>query len=244
MNEKIHVHIVTYADCRHLILRYVDPTTGKHVRKSSGTASKTEARRLAHAWEADLNSGRDKGRHAASWQQFRLRYEQEVLPSLAPRTGVKVSGVFNTLEAILPKVGNGLLRELTAERVSILQAELRTRGRAEATISGFLAHLRAALAWAVDQGLLEDQAASACQAKRWGRSDERPADHHRRIRADAWQGGRRLGPRSDQTEGRGPEEAEAPPTEADAPRLPPRWSNRGGTFSAAYGGRGCGCPKP
>ena len=25
---KIHVHVVRYRDCRHLILRYVDPVTG------------------------------------------------------------------------------------------------------------------------------------------------------------------------------------------------------------------------
>ena len=48
----------------------------------------------------------------------------------------------------------GLLRDLTAERLSVLQADLRNRGRAEATIAGHLAYLRAALAWAVDQGLL------------------------------------------------------------------------------------------
>jgi len=156
MNHKIHVHLVKYVDCKNLILRYRDPLTGRHVRKSSGTASKAEARRLAHAWEADLNSGKDTRRYAITWEQFRLRYEDEVLPSLAPRTAEKAKGVFNVLEQILPQVQKGLLHDLTAERLSVLQADLRNRGRAEATIAGHLAYLRAALAWAVDQGLLAE----------------------------------------------------------------------------------------
>ena len=139
-----------------LILRYRDPLTGKHVRKSSGTANPKDARKAAARWEDELNSGKARGRYAVTWEQFTLRYEEEVLPSLAPRTADKAGGVFNVLEAVLPQVKNGLLRELTAERVSVLQAELRKRGRAEATIAGYLAHLRAALAWAVDQGLLAE----------------------------------------------------------------------------------------
>ena len=69
-------------------------------------------------------------------------------------TAKKALGVFSVLESILPQVKNGMLRELTPERLSVWQADLRKRGRTEATISGHMAHLRAALAWTVDQGLL------------------------------------------------------------------------------------------
>ena len=97
--------------------------------------------------------------------------------------------MFNVLERTLPQVKNGLLRELTAERISVLQAELRKHGRAEATIAGFLAHLTAALAWAVDQGLLAElpkiRKPKRAKRKRPGRPDERPANHNRRIRAYA-----------------------------------------------------------
>ncbi len=154
MSDRIKVHVVRYRECKNLILRYKDPLTGRHVRKSSGTASMKDARKAAGRWEDELNSGKARGRFAVTWEQFRLRYEEEVLPGLAPMTGNKASGVFNVLESVLPQVKNGLLRELTAERISVLQAELRKRGRAEATIAGYLAHLRAALNWAVDQGLL------------------------------------------------------------------------------------------
>lgn len=156
MNVEIRVHVVHYAECKNLILRYKDPLTGKYVRKSSGTASRKDARKLAGIWQSELNNGKARGRYAVTWEQFTQRYEQEVLPSLAPMTAKKSMGVFSVLESILPQVKNGLLRELTPERLSVWQADLRKRGRTEATISGHLAHLRAALAWAVDQGLLAE----------------------------------------------------------------------------------------
>ena len=156
MASKIHVHVVKYPDCTNLSLRYRDPATGRQVRKSSGTASKAEARRLAHAWEADLNAGRDQGRHATTWERFRERYEDEIVPSLADRTGGKISTVFNAVERILPTVAAGRLADLTPEALSRFQQELRAGGRAESTIAGNLAHLRAALAWAVDQGMLAE----------------------------------------------------------------------------------------
>ena len=154
MAGKIHVHCVKYQDCKNLILRYRDPDTGRYHRKSSGTASKAEARRVAHTWEADLNSGRDPGPHAASWDQFRFRYEDEVVPSLADRTGRKIETVFNAVEKALPRVANGKLADLNPRALSLFQAALRDGKRSETTISSYLAHLRAALQWAADQDMI------------------------------------------------------------------------------------------
>ena len=91
--------------------------------------------------EDELNSGKARGRYSITWEQFTLRYQEEVLPSLAPMTAKKALGVFSVLESILPQVKNGMLRELTPERLSVWQADLRKRGRTEATISGHMAHL-------------------------------------------------------------------------------------------------------
>lgn len=154
MATKIHVHVVRYRDCTNLALRYRDPATGKHVRKTSGTANKPDARRLAHAWEADLNAGRDQGRHATSWQQFRERYENEVVPSLAERTGQKIGTVFGAVEKALPRVATGKLADLNPEALSRFQAELRDGKRSENTIGSYLAHLRSALQWAADMGMI------------------------------------------------------------------------------------------
>ena len=146
-------------------MRYIDPVTGKPVRSTkyrdpqtgeeteTGTNRK-EAKRLAVLWEADLNAGRDQGRHATGWQQFRLRYENEVLPSLAAGTAVKVATVCNLLERMLPKVATGRLADLNPESISRFQAALRDGGRAESTIASYLGHLRAMLAWGHDQGMI------------------------------------------------------------------------------------------
>ncbi len=189
MNVEIRVHVVHYAECKNLILRYKDPLTGKYVRKSSGTASRKDARKRAGIWQSELNSGKARGRYAVTWEQFTQRYEEEVLPSLAPMTAKKAMGVFSVLESILPQVKNGLLRELTAERLE------RVAGRATQTWADGSDNLRPPGPPTRCPGVgrrsratcrpSEDEAAQACQAKRWGRSDEGQADHRRRVRADA-----------------------------------------------------------
>jgi integrase len=154
MPDEIKVHVVRYPDCKNLILRYKDPLTGKYGRKSSGTASRKDARKAADVWQDELNSGRAVRCGRVSWEQFRLRYEDEVLPSLAEGTGDKVSTVFNAVEKALPRVADGKLADLTPEALSRFQAELREGGRSESTIASYLAHLRSALSWAVDQGMI------------------------------------------------------------------------------------------
>jgi integrase len=165
MGAKIHVHVVKYQDCRNLILRYKDPATGKYIRSTKyrdpKTGQETEtgdnrkhARKLAALWEADLNNGLAVGPGAITWAQFRDRYEKEVVPSLAKRTGDKINSVFNTVERILPAVASGKLADLTPQALSRLQAELRSAGRSENTIASHLAHLRASLRWAMDQGMI------------------------------------------------------------------------------------------
>lgn len=133
------------------VIRFFDPKTGRTLQKSTGTSNRREAERQLNVFEADLDAGRYESPNNILWHQFRDRYEQEVLASLAPKTQLKVATVFNALEAISVPVR---LRDLTSERLSKFQAALRKRGSAESTIAGYLAHLRAALSWAVDMELL------------------------------------------------------------------------------------------
>jgi integrase len=162
---RIHVQVVAYLDCRNLVLRWRDPTTGKYRRttkyRDPRTGEETEtgtdrraAKKLAALLERDLMAGLAVGPGSTGWQQFRDRYETEVVPALARRTGEKITVVFNAVEKALPRVANGRLADLTAEALSRLQADLRDGGRSENTIASYLAHLRAALAWAVDQGMI------------------------------------------------------------------------------------------
>jgi integrase len=88
------------------------------------------------------------------WGQFRQRYENEVIPGLANRTADKIATVFNAIEKALPRVAKGKLADLNPEAISRFQAFLRNGKRSENTIAGYLAHLRAALAWAHEQGMI------------------------------------------------------------------------------------------
>ncbi|MBT6156259.1 MAG: site-specific integrase [Planctomycetaceae bacterium] len=151
MNEEIKVHVVDYGKQRNLMARYVDPMTGKHVSKSTGTRRRKEADRFATKWEHDLREGRFKSPSKVSWAEFRTKYEDEVLTSLAEKTDKKVSAMFNAVERI---VTPAKLVGLTAERISYLQSKLREEGRAESTIKGHMAHLKASLNWANRIGLL------------------------------------------------------------------------------------------
>jgi len=148
--DEIKVTVVDYGR-KNLMLRYVDPMTGRRIHKSAGTNNRKEAQKAAGKWESDLREGRYQPPSKTTWAGFRERYEDEVLSSLAPKTDAKVSAVFNVLEQILSP---GKLADLTAGRLSFYQAKLREMGRSETTIKGNLAHIKAALSWAVRMGIL------------------------------------------------------------------------------------------
>lgn len=82
-------------------MRYKDPHTGKSVARSTGCKRKSDALKAAGQWEDELRSGRFKPPSKLTWAEFRVRYEDEVLPGLAERTGDKLSGVFNAVEQYL-----------------------------------------------------------------------------------------------------------------------------------------------
>jgi integrase len=163
--NRIRVGVVKRKDCRNLVMRYKDPVTGlwstatRYTDPQTGEVFETgdnrkEAKKLAALWEADLNAGRAQGRYATTWATFRERYEDEVVPGLAPRTADKITTTFNAVERILPRVANGKLSDLTPEALSRFQATLRDGKRSEDTIKGYLNHLRAALGWAVGQEMI------------------------------------------------------------------------------------------
>jgi integrase len=73
------------------------------------------------------------------------------VPGLAKKTGEKIRGVLDRIEA---ELNPQRLRDITESRLSHFAAMLRKAGAAESTIAGYLAHIKAALTWAVDQRLL------------------------------------------------------------------------------------------
>jgi len=110
-----------------------------------------QAERLAAELEAQLQAGAGVLPSRLAWEEFRRRYEAEVVPGLATKTGDKIRGVFNRVEV---ELNPQRLRDITEARLSHHVAVLRKADAAETTIAGHLAHLKAALTWAVDQKML------------------------------------------------------------------------------------------
>jgi len=148
MMETIQVHVVEFSDRKFYMMQYMDPLTGRKktrstkVERTGRKRERTHAERAAAQWESDLREGRYKEPSKVSWEEFRERYETEVLPSLADSTEEKACCVFNVVERLLRPTR---LRDLTADRLSYYQRQLREMGRRESTIDGHLAHLIAAM---------------------------------------------------------------------------------------------------
>jgi integrase len=149
--DDIKVTVVKFGDREHLQMQYRDPITGRKKTRSTKTTTRREAEREAAKWESELRKGRSHDGGKITWSDFRDRYENEVLASLAKNTDEKVGTVFNTVERI---INPSKLRNVTAQALSGLMAKLREEAKAESTIKGLMAHLLASLRWAVNMGLL------------------------------------------------------------------------------------------
>jgi len=145
MSEEIRVTVVKVGSDRPLSLRWIDPGTGKPRFKSSGTKSKKEAERAAAKLEHDLRNGSLATNVRMPWQDFVVKYSQQVLPGKALKTQAMYGTVFNVIDRL---VKPDRLGSLNATRLDEFSALLRKEGKAEATIKTYLAHLRGSLVWA------------------------------------------------------------------------------------------------
>jgi integrase len=157
MSDSVKVYVVKVGSRPNFYLEWEDPITQRPRRKvtdvkASGLAKERKAaERLAAELALQLNSGVAALPSKYQWAEFRRRYETEVVPGLASQTAVKVQVVLDRVESIL---NPQRLLDMTEQRLSHLVASLRGDGVAETTIKGYLAHLKAALNWAVRQKLL------------------------------------------------------------------------------------------
>jgi integrase len=156
MFERVKVWVVEIGARPNYCLQWRDPITQRIRTKATtipraGARSRSAAERLAGELEAQLMAGAGGTPSRLRWEEFRERYEKEVVPGLAKRTAEKVKSVFDRLEEeISPK----RLWDLTEARLSAFAAALRSDGLKESTLAGYLAHLKSALGWAVKQKLL------------------------------------------------------------------------------------------
>ena len=156
MFERVKVWVVEIGSRPNYCLQWRDPVTQRVRTKATpipraGARSRSAADRLAGELEAQLMAGAGGTPSRLRWEEFRGRYEKEVVPGLAKRTAEKVATVFDRLEEEISPVR---LWDLTEARLSAFAAALRSSGLKETTLAGYLAHLKSALGWAVKQKLL------------------------------------------------------------------------------------------
>jgi hypothetical protein len=77
MSDEIKVTVCKYPDRENLVLRYIDPVSGKQKTKSAGTPDESEAIGKAAVWQDELTSGRYQAPSRLTWAEFRKRYERE-----------------------------------------------------------------------------------------------------------------------------------------------------------------------
>ncbi len=156
MFDRVKVWVVEIGSRPNYCLQWRDPITQRVRTKATtiaraGVRSRSAAERLAGELEAQLMAGAGGTPSRLRWEEFRERYEKEVVPGLAKRTAEKVATVFDRLDEEISPVR---LWDLTEARLSAFAAALRSSGLKETTLAGYLAHLKSALGWAVKQKLL------------------------------------------------------------------------------------------
>jgi len=151
LNGRPKIKLTRRPRSRNFVLRFVNPATGKFEQRSTGTSNKKEAQRIAGELRNELAHGRYERDSEISWEEFRERHDAEHLSGSADMTVKKYDTVLDLVEEILKP---NKLAELTSDRVSRFIAKVRNGKRTESTIAGYLRHLRAALNWAADVGML------------------------------------------------------------------------------------------
>ena len=150
--EDINVIVVRRKDRRFLNLRYQCPITGEKIERSSGTANRKQAQKQAGEWQAELRAGKST-RGSAKWAAFREAYEDNCSLRLRQQTLGKVASMFNVVEDIMRPDS---LRRINPQWISLLQKRLLKGGRSAATVASHCRHLKAALNWACDQGMIAE----------------------------------------------------------------------------------------
>jgi hypothetical protein len=64
-------------------MQYTHPETGRKIPRTTGKTVRRDAERVAAKWEAELRAGRDNRLGRIRWEEFRRRYEDEVVAGFA-----------------------------------------------------------------------------------------------------------------------------------------------------------------
>lgn len=162
--KRISVSVIRRQGKPNYYLRWKDPLTGRRKEKASdvpvGNDTKRDraaAARAAGELEKELNDGSYREPSKVTWGELRERFLEEHCGGLKETTGPRYAAAFNVFERTAGINGETKLVEITAERISRFIAEKRKEGRPEATLSGYVRHLKKPLNWAVEVGLLRER---------------------------------------------------------------------------------------
>jgi integrase len=145
---------VIHRDGRSLLLRWIDPVTGRWRERTTGTNNRRAADRLA----AELALSIDRGEFAPAgdlpWAAFRERYAEEHLSGLSRRSQEAANTVLNHFERLMrPKL---LSDAADASALSGFQSKLRAGGIKETSVCSYMGQFLAALGWAEDIGAIHE----------------------------------------------------------------------------------------
>lgn len=149
-DEAIRVTVCRYPDRANLVLRFIDPVTGKQKTKSAGTADEGEAIGKAAVWQDELTTGRYQSASKMTWAAFRERHEAEAQSGLSASARSNYSTTFDLVEEFMAPAR---LRDITTEAVSRWLTQLHN-GRQPTTVGLYARNVRAAMNWAKDMGFL------------------------------------------------------------------------------------------
>lgn len=134
-------------------MQWRDAVTGRKVTRSTKTALRREAERVAARTEADLNSA--DGLHEASrltWDKFVATYQAEVLDGQSKGGRDKMLSVLRQFKRLIDPAG---ISNVTAAQVGDFARRMRAEKIEETTIYSNLNCLRTALNWAARQRIIK-----------------------------------------------------------------------------------------
>lgn len=147
-----HVHVAACAAASHYEMRYIDPATGRRVRRSTGV-HKSHDRRLAEkaakAWQRSLRTGRPPVVINMRWLDFRLAYEHHVETSAE----AKLSYVASALDRYEACCAPRRVTDITEESVLSFGADLASR-YTRTTVAYYLRLLREMVVWGRQESIV------------------------------------------------------------------------------------------
>jgi len=152
IDSSIQVKVTRFGDRKYLLAYYDDPITGRRISKSTKQTSQKEAEKFAAKWEAELQEGRYKPKSNVTWDEFR----EQFLAHLQDSPAATYSAYCSSLNAFEREVSVKKLADVTTLRIDYAAKKWREGDDAKSieTVETYLRHLKAALNWAVSNGLL------------------------------------------------------------------------------------------